>query len=693
MTPNSVTPSGAYPSSVDPSSAGPSATTEEDYSFEEVTTQGELSKLPVSKGIDAPTGREEALGKHTEEPKRRVVPRDAAPSVLAQHEPSTSSHSSPQNCNPSFKDSYLVQTSAMKQTGTRPEVGLQSNMLQEDEDDDDIDPFDPEAGLLAEDFDKEDEKDKAMAKTRRKTPFYLYACLGLIVLLFGIAGGLGAGLLIISLGDKSGSNVNPTPLVSAAPVTAGMPAAPVAAPSVATTTNPSPSSTPTLLPTPIVFSSPAAKELYELICPKIDDCSVLLDPITPQGFAFDWLAGDEKVSTGFYSPEVLVTRYALATFYNSTNGNEWKTNTNWMTEYDTCLWFSTSGRPCVSKTLVSLELDDNGVVGEIPFELYLLTDLKTISIKNSLGTPQALSGKLPTSIGTALGAMTKLHSLNLAGNSLSGSFAQVGQLSSLQTLDLSSNNFTGPFPDSFSGLTKMTSLQLAGNQLSGIIPPLFFSTASRLSVFDISSNKINSIPDSIAKLQSLTRLHAKNNALSTFPLGVTSVESLVQLDLSGNKFSEALPSDIIGLKGIQSLRIANAGLTGSIPTEIVALSSMELLDLSGNALTGRIPSLLGSLVNLRTLLLQSNRLSQGVPETLVSLANLKSIRLDDNDLTGTVPAAVCTGWDILKPTAYIDCGNEVEAACFTHCCTDGQGCVCQFAETDPFRCFSSNPSK
>ncbi|KAL7182039.1 hypothetical protein ACSBR1_040872 [Camellia fascicularis] len=88
--------------------------------------------------------------------------------------------------------------------------------------------------------------------------------------------------------------------------------------------------------------------------------------------------------------------------------------------------------------LISMDLSNNGIVGEIPEEL------------------MDLSGLL---------------NLNLSGNHLKGRIPNnIGNLTQLESLDLSRNKLFGPIPPSLSSLSYLGHLNMSFNNLSGRIP-------------------------------------------------------------------------------------------------------------------------------------------------------------------------------------------------------------------------------
>ena len=108
-----------------------------------------------------------------------------------------------------------------------------------------------------------------------------------------------------------------------------------------TLTRPQPSSpAPTMAPT----FSPAPNEIFELLAPvSFDDGASLLDASSPQSAAARWLANNTNLEN--YSDAQKIQRYALATLYYSTNGDNWEDKQNWTTDGDECeVWWSKPDR-------------------------------------------------------------------------------------------------------------------------------------------------------------------------------------------------------------------------------------------------------------------------------------------------------------------------------------------------------------
>jgi hypothetical protein len=78
---------------------------------------------------------------------------------------------------------------------------------------------------------------------------------------------------------------------------------------------------------------------------------------------------------------------------------------------------------------------------------------------------------------------------------------------------------------------------------------------------------------------------------------------------------------------------------GYIPQELGSLSSLQIaLNLSYNKLSGQIPSQLGNLIMLESLQLNNNHLSGEIPNSFNSLSSLLSFNFSYNDLIGPLPS-------------------------------------------------------
>ena len=113
-------------------------------------------------------------------------------------------------------------------------------------------------------------------------------------------------------------------------------------------------------------------------------------------------------------------------------------------------------------TLRHLDLSGNNLGGDIPSEIWDLTELRTLRLIGN-----GLTGTIPSEIKN----LTQLQTLLLHGNHFTGSIPpEIAQLRELTNLTLYGNGFTGGIPSALGNMTKLTQLALDQNQLTGVHP-------------------------------------------------------------------------------------------------------------------------------------------------------------------------------------------------------------------------------
>ncbi|WP_430817784.1 T9SS type A sorting domain-containing protein [Carboxylicivirga sp. RSCT41] len=172
-------------------------------------------------------------------------------------------------------------------------------------------------------------------------------------------------------------------------------------------------------------------------------------------------------------------REALIALYNSTDGDNWESNTNWNTSTPVSEWF---GITVVNNHVTKIDLPSNFLKGTLPSEI---------------------------------GNLIMLESLNLWINNLTGSIPEeIGNLINLTELFLDTNEFTGQIPASLSNLTLMTNFWLDDNQLSGDITD-FFSSWTNLVYFGIGGGNNFTGSLDLSNNQSLIACWIDNSKIST----------------------------------------------------------------------------------------------------------------------------------------------------------------------------------
>lgn len=124
--------------------------------------------------------------------------------------------------------------------------------------------------------------------------------------------------------------------------------------------------------------------------------------------AMSWLLYDDTLK----HLQGVEFRYSLAALYYGWGGDNWNNSTNWLKGVVSCDWF---GVQCdiVTGDIIELDFTSNNLVGTIPNELALLTNLVSLSLSHN-----HLDGTLP---GDVVGSLPVLSILNLANNDFTGS--------------------------------------------------------------------------------------------------------------------------------------------------------------------------------------------------------------------------------------------------------------------------------
>ncbi|KAL6289283.1 hypothetical protein ACE6H2_006793 [Prunus campanulata] len=284
-------------------------------------------------------------------------------------------------------------------------------------------------------------------------------------------------------------------------------------------------------------------------------------------------------------------------------------------------------------SLTYLNLSSNSFAGELPdcwshLEILVMLDLSY----------NAFSGKIPMTIGS----LFQMQTLKLRRNQFVEELpSSLKNCASLEVIDLGDNKLSGPIP-TWLGVSfkNLVILMLSTNHFNGSMP----SQLCHLTHIKIMDFSMNNISGNIPKcLNNLTTLAQKGNpSLSSthFYGGSMGNESIAptnydddasfiwkgrmetykstlglvkRIDLSSNRLTGEIPSEITRLVGLISLNLSRNQLTGQITPEIGNLESLDSLDLSRNQIDGRIPTSLARIDRLSFLDLSYNNLSGKIP--------------------------------------------------------------------------------
>ncbi|KAB5573169.1 hypothetical protein DKX38_000363 [Salix brachista] len=225
-------------------------------------------------------------------------------------------------------------------------------------------------------------------------------------------------------------------------------------------------------------------------------------------------------------------------------------------------------------SLVRLRLGNNRIAGTIPKEIGGLGILNFLDLSSN-----RLSGLVPDEIGNC----TELQMIDLSNNTLQGPLPNsLSSLTGLQVLEASTNQFTGQISASLGRLVSLNKLILSRNSFSGSIP-LSLGLSSSLQLLDLSSNGLTgSIPMELGRIKTLEiALNLSSNGLTgPIPPQLSALTRLSILDLSHNKLEGHL-SPLAGLDNLVSLNISYNNFTGYLPDNKL-FRQLSPTDLAGN---------------------------------------------------------------------------------------------------------------
>ncbi|XP_016649749.1 PREDICTED: LRR receptor-like serine/threonine-protein kinase GSO1 [Prunus mume] len=279
-----------------------------------------------------------------------------------------------------------------------------------------------------------------------------------------------------------------------------------------------------------------------------------------------------------------------------------------------------------------LDLSRNNFSGQVPDCLTHLENLVLLDLSYN-----ALSGKIPTTIGYVF----RIETLKLRSNRFVGQLpSSLTNCTRLEVVDVGDNKLSGPIPEWLGvSLKNLVILMLSSNHLNGSLPSQLCHLI-RIKNLDFSMNNISGrIPSCLNNLtalsqkghSSLTSTHLynistnqhsylydyDNDATFMWKGGMRTYKSTLgpvkRIDLSSNKLTGEIPSEITHLVGLVSLNLSRNQLTGEITPEIGKLQSLDSLDLSRNHIYGRIPTSLNGIDRLGFLDLSYNNLSGKIP--------------------------------------------------------------------------------
>ncbi|KAJ7949739.1 Leucine-rich repeat receptor protein kinase [Quillaja saponaria] len=230
-------------------------------------------------------------------------------------------------------------------------------------------------------------------------------------------------------------------------------------------------------------------------------------------------------------------------------------------------------------------------------------------------------------------SLESLSHLNLGRNNLSGEIPDsIGYLHKLQSLHLQLNRFSGYIPSSLQNCSQLGFLDAGENKFSGTIPHWMWEMRM-LHILRLRSNEFRgSIHQRICQLSNLKVLDLANNSLSgSIPNCLNKIKAMVAGD---NEELNALAYGFDYEPYKENLKLVPKGNELEYKENLIFV---RMIDLSSNRLSGPIPSEITDLIGVRFLNLSWNNLSGQIAKDIGEMKLLESIDLSMNYISGIIP--------------------------------------------------------
>ncbi|KAG2696097.1 hypothetical protein I3760_07G043200 [Carya illinoinensis] len=313
--------------------------------------------------------------------------------------------------------------------------------------------------------------------------------------------------------------------------------------------------------------------------------------------------------------------------------------------------------PCGLHSIFLIDLSHNSLSGPLPS---CLDTQSNILLKGN---------KLTGSIPKALFNSSSLKTLDVRENNLSGTLLiEISTFSDLRILLLGGNNFSGMIPIQVCLLKKIGIMDLSRNSFSGTIPHCFHNISfGKINTTDLAFSQSYRTPGGLymGETSSYAGLLARSHDWITFNMDMP-FDILVEVEFVTKYRSSSYKGGILDY--MSALDLSCNKLTGGIPTELGQLSSIHSLNLSHNQLRGLIPEKFSGLASIESLDLSHNSLSGEIPSTLIKLNFMGIFNVAYNNLSGKVPD-MKNQFGTFEKSSYEGnrflCGPPLENGCST----------------------------
>ncbi|XP_059454850.1 probable LRR receptor-like serine/threonine-protein kinase At2g24230 [Corylus avellana] len=281
--------------------------------------------------------------------------------------------------------------------------------------------------------------------------------------------------------------------------------------------------------------------------------------------------------------------------------------------------------------LHSLDLSNNKITG-LPSDLWSLGLLKTLNLSSNL-----ISGPLPSNIGN----FGFLEILDISSNNFSWEIpAAMSSLVSLQVLKLNGNGFEQSIPSGILNCRSLVTIDLSSNRLSGSLPDGFGAAFLKLKTLNLAGNHIFGRDSDFSGMKSITSLNISGNLFEGSIMGVFQ-EQLKIIDLSRNQFqghiSQVQFNSSYNWSHLVYLDLSENQLSGEIFHNLSQAQNLKHINLACNRFSRQDFPRIEMLLNLEYLNLSKTSLTGHIPDEILQLVSLNTLDLSGNHLTGKIP--------------------------------------------------------
>ena len=165
------------------------------------------------------------------------------------------------------------------------------------------------------------------------------------------------------------------------------------------------------------------------------------------------------------------------------------------------------------------------------------------------------------------------------------------------------------------------------------------------SIFMVNNGIQNSIPSELFQLSNVVGINLSWNRITgTLHSNIGLLQNIRFLELNNNILSGNIPLVLFTLPFVKEINLEQNSFSGPLFQDNNTLeysTSLNYISLSGNQLTGSIPSIIRNFHNLVQLVLDRNSLTGSIPHDIKYLTFLKDLSVTTNRMTGSIPNAVC----------------------------------------------------